>query len=110
MTRRDSIQRLLSIVFTLGLLAIHPVFAANDAPPISSAATTATCGATVEDNLAAARKALQSDDKAARAALACLLEATSALNDRLSNDEQGRPASGFLRFPTRTDVPSGASQ
>jgi hypothetical protein len=75
--------------FTLGLLFASPVLAASgDAQaPLGDNA----CGSTVEANLAAAQKALVSNDKAARAALACLMAATSALNERVRSLEQSRP-------------------
>jgi hypothetical protein len=57
------------------------------------------CGASVADNLAAAQKALQSNNGALRPALTCLIEATVALNDRVHNDEDGHPASGVLVLP-----------
>ncbi len=49
------------------------------------------CGTTVEDGLAFAQKALQSNNEDARAALGCLIVATSALNERVHSLEQSRP-------------------
>lgn len=108
MTRRDSIPHFLFLALALGLSAINPVLAANDAPPTAAIATAAVCAATTNDQLAAARKALQSDDRAARAALACLIDATSRLNDQLKNCQQGRSASGVWHVPTTTVVPGSA--
>jgi hypothetical protein len=68
----------------------------------------AGCGATIEDNLAAAQKAIQSDDKATRAALACLIEATAALNRQVQNLAQSRSPAGALRVPTMTFPPTPA--
>jgi hypothetical protein len=75
--------------FALGLLFASPVLAASgDAQaPLGDNA----CGSTVEANLAAARKALQSDDKTTRATLGCLIAATNALNERVRSLEQSRP-------------------
>jgi hypothetical protein len=95
------------VVFTLGLLANSPAIAASSdaqATPGDSA-----CGTTVEANLAAARKALQSNDRTTRAALACLIAATTSLNEHLRNLDQGRLASGELRAP-ETDLPLAASR
>ena len=84
------------------------------APPSSRAETTLpinsqSCGATVEDNLAAAKQAISSNDTAMHAALACLIEATIALNRRVHNDEDGHPASGVLHLPM-LDVPPRPSK
>ena len=49
------------------------------------------CGTTVEDGLAFAQKALQSNNDDARVALGCLIAATSALNERVHSLEQSRP-------------------
>jgi predicted small secreted protein len=50
-----------------------------------------SCGTTVEDGLAFAQKALQSNNEDARAALGCLSAATNALNERVHSLEQSRP-------------------
>jgi hypothetical protein len=75
----------------IALLALAAVFscfsnpthaAANDISSesqLAQGASAASCGTTVEANLTVARKALQSNDKATRAALACLIEAVSTL-------------------------------
>lgn len=98
MSRRDSIQRLLSVAFTLGLLASHPVFAANDAAPTSSPATSASCGTTTAEQIAAARKALAaSDARSERAALACLIEAVSAIDAK--SPIASRPGGNVLAVP-----------
>jgi hypothetical protein len=72
-----------------------------------AAATSATsqgCGTTVEDNLAAARQALQSSNGNQRAALACLIEATAGLNVKLHEYETGK--SGAQEWhPPITDFP-----
>lgn len=75
---------------------------ADRAAPIERA-----CGATVKDNLAAAQKALGAGN-ADRAALACLIDATAALNERLQNLDQGRSASGELRAPSIDFPPATA--
>jgi hypothetical protein len=78
------------------------------APPSSRAQTSTNsqaCGATVAENLTAAQKALQSNDATARVALVCLIEATSTLNKRVTNDEDGHPQSGTLHMPMRDIVP-----
>jgi hypothetical protein len=49
------------------------------------------CGTTVEDGLAFAQKALQSNNDDARVALGCLIAATSALNERVHSLEHSRP-------------------
>ena len=64
-------------------------------PPTNSR----SCGTTIEDNLAAAKQAISSGDTAMHTALACLIEATTDLNARVQNDEDGHPASGVLRLP-----------
>jgi uncharacterized membrane protein YccC len=108
MARRNPILKLLSIAFALGLLASHSVFAANDAAPATSAATTATCRATVDEQIAAARKALQSNDPTARAALACLIETTTALNKRLQGLESAGARPVMFSVPVlNVPVPPG---
>ena len=97
--RRRSLSFLISI--GLALLVAQPSARAEAKRSINLQ----TCGTTIEENLTAARKALQSDDKATRAALACLIEATSTLDEKLRNDEQGQQQSGMLRFPSRSDGP-----
>ncbi len=74
---------------------------ANGAPSATPAATTSSCGKTVEDKLAAARRALQTNDTASQAALACLIEATASLNDRLRGYEADRSQFGLLHAPSR---------
>jgi len=74
------------------------------APPSSRAETqplsnSQSCGATTDESLAAAQKALQSKDKETRGALVCLLAATMALNKRVTDDEDGHPQSGILHLP-----------
>jgi hypothetical protein len=78
----------------------------NSSPPATPSQSPAGCGATIEDNLAAAQKAMQSDDKATRAALACLIEATAALNRQVQNLDQTRSPAGALRVPTMTFSPT----
>ena len=72
----------------LALVAIfscfsNPTFSiANDISSGSQPAQSASapsCGITVDDKLAAARKALQANDNATHTALACLIEAVSTL-------------------------------
>jgi hypothetical protein len=90
----------LFIALTILILCATPQCArAGEASPASP-----VCGKTVEDNLTAARQALQSSDKDSRAALACLIEATSALNDRLSAGGSGQARSGLAHMPV-LDVP-----
>lgn len=87
----------------------NPTFAAaNDIssgsqPEQSSSAP--SCGKTVDAKLAAARKALQANDNATRTALACLIAATSALNEEVHNNKIGKPTSGMLAAPVRVDAP-----
>jgi hypothetical protein len=68
-------------------------------------ASTPSCGTTVDAKLAAARKALQANDNATRAALACLIAATSALNEEVHNNKIGKQTSGMLAAPVRVDAP-----
>jgi hypothetical protein len=84
------------IPIALALLIAPSSSRAQTKQPINSP----TCGATVEENIVAAQKALQSNDAAARGALVCLLQATDALNDRLRDVEQGRSKRGTLTAPT----------
>jgi len=72
-----------------------PSSRAQAKPPASSE----NCGATLNENLAAAQKALQSDSKDTRGALVCLVAATIALNKRVSDDEDGHPQAGILHMP-----------
>jgi hypothetical protein len=97
--RRRSLSFLLLVVSAL--LIAPPSSRAQNKPPINSQA----CGATVEESLAVAQTALQSKDKDTREALVCLMEAMSALNKRVSNDEDGHPQSGTLHMPMRDIVP-----
>ena len=94
---------IIGLVLT-GLCAAMPATAENVRPETLSVAEkqsqdTAGCGATIDDNLAAARQSLGANDAASRAALACLIEATAALNARVRNFDEGRSASGKLRAP-----------
>jgi hypothetical protein len=89
------------LVFTLGLLANSPTAAASG----EVEATPEACGSTIEANLAAAQKSLQSNGKTTRTAVACLIEATTALNEKVHNDRIGQQASGMLSVPVRVDAP-----
>lgn len=71
----------------------------------AQSASAPSCGTTVDAKLAAARKALQANDNATRGALACLIAATSALNEEVHNNKIGRQASGMLSAPVRADAP-----
>ena len=81
-------KRRVLTIFAFGIFLFVQHQAEADQSPATPIAN--GCGATVEDNLAAAQKALQSNDKATRAALVCLLEATSTLNDRVHGCEESR--------------------
>ena len=94
------------IPFALALLTTSQTARAAATSPAPPSQSPAGCGATIEDNLAAAQKAMQSDDKATRAALACLIEATAALNRQVQNLDQGRSPAGALRVPTMTFPPA----
>ena len=95
--------RLIRLVVFALLFTLSPALAnaaqASGTTPAAQAESSAACGATVEDNLAAAQKALQSNDKAARAALACLIAATATLNEQVRNLDRGRSAAGKLAAP-----------
>jgi hypothetical protein len=97
--RRRSLSFLIPIA--LALLFAPSSSRAQAKQPINSP----TCGATVAENLVAAQKALQSDDKETRGALVCLMAATTSLDKRLSDDEAGHPASGTLHMPMRDITP-----
>jgi hypothetical protein len=99
--RRGSSSSFL-IPFALALLTTSQTAQAAATSPAPPSQSPAGCGATIEDNLAAAQKAIQSDDKATRAALACLIQATAALNRQVQNLDQGRSPAGALRAPTTT--------
>jgi hypothetical protein len=96
----------LLICFVLALLAAPPsTRAENASPPAAQTGSARGCGTTVEDKLAAARKALQSNDQDMRAALGCLIQATGILNDRLKSSEQrDSRQSGMMHMPV-LDVP-----
>jgi hypothetical protein len=82
--------------------------AAQSAPAQANLpASAGACGKTVEDKLAAAQAALQSNGAPSRAAFVCLMEATKVLNDRLQSCEQARP-NGGLRVQM-LDVPINPS-
>ena len=87
---------LIAFVFVVGAAA--PAWAESASPQSGN------CGATVEDNLAAARQALPSNDAALRASLACLIAATASLNDRLRALEAGGKPTGLLHVPSRDIV------
>jgi len=87
-----------ALLFTLSPALANAAQASGTTPAVQ-ADSAAACGATVEDNLAAAQKALQSNDNAARAALACLIAATATLNEHVRNLDQGRSATGRLAAP-----------
>jgi hypothetical protein len=90
------------LILIASALLIAPASSrAQTTPPTNSH----NCGATVEENLANAQKALQAKDKDTRETLVCLMEATIALNKRVSNDEAGHPQSGTLHMPMRDIMP-----
>jgi hypothetical protein len=103
--RRIALLALAAIVscFSNSTFATAKDISSGSQPPQSTSAP--SCGTTVDDKLAAARKALQANDNATRAALACLIAATSALNEEVHNDEKGKQASGMLAAPVRVDAP-----
>jgi hypothetical protein len=90
--RRRSLSFLLLIASAL--LIAPPSSRAQSKPPINSQ----NCGASVEENLTAAQKALQSNDATARVALVCVIEAENDLDKRLKAVES-RNASGALTAP-----------
>jgi len=90
--RRRSLSFL--ILIASALLVAPPSSRAQTAPPTNSQ----NCGTTVEENLAAAQKTLQSSDAATRAALGCLIEAENNLDKRLKAVES-RNTSGTLTAP-----------
>jgi hypothetical protein len=92
--RRRSLSFL--ILIAQALLIAPPSSRAQTAPPTNSQ----NCGATIEENLANAQRALQSNDAPPRVALVCLLQANVILNDRLHEVEQGRSKTGTLTAPT----------
>ncbi len=75
-------------------------------PPASQIENSGVCGKTVAENLTAARKALQSSDPTARAALACLIEATAALDARVAIADHTRAPSGLLHVPDMDHLPA----
>jgi hypothetical protein len=78
-------------------------FAATTQPICAAQADTpapAPCGKTVADNLAAAQKAIQSNNAAMHSALVCLIEATGTLNNQVQTITAGRDASGALNVPS----------
>jgi len=103
--RRIALLALATIVscFSNSTFSIANDISSGSQPAQSASAP--SCGTTVDDKLAAARKALQANDKATRAALACLIAATSALNEEVHNDEIGKQTSGMLAAPVRVDAP-----
>jgi hypothetical protein len=73
---------LLALAATVSCFSNSTYAAANDISSASQPAQSASapsCGTTVDEKLAAARKALQANDTATRTAIACLIEAVSAL-------------------------------
>jgi len=94
------------IPFALALLTTSQTVQATATSSATPGQSAAGCGATIEDNLAAAQKAMQSDDKATRAALTCLIEATAALNRQVQNLDQGRSPAGALHMPTLNFPPT----
>jgi hypothetical protein len=73
---------LLTLVAIVSCFSNSTFSTANDISAASQPAqgtSASSCGTTVDDKLAAARKALQTTDKDTRAALACLIEAVSTL-------------------------------
>lgn len=95
---------------------IPPAFAASSSATASSNASgqtasatnqpTARCGTSAADAVEQARLSLRSNDAGAeRAALTCLIEAVSALNEKSHSDE-AKQASGMLHAPVRADAPN----
>jgi aminoglycoside phosphotransferase family enzyme len=83
----------------LSVLLLSLAIAPARASETTQTGGTHACGKSIQENLAAARQALQSNDTATRAALVCIAEATAALNERVENLDQGRSATGELRAP-----------
>ena len=71
----------------------------SGASPTAQPAIASACGKNIDENIAAAQKALQSNDNASHIALTCLIDATIAINQRMHNDEDGHPVSGVLSLP-----------
>jgi hypothetical protein len=97
MTRRNFVLTFSFVAFAL-FPAGPSAFAADSASQVTQSPT--ACGATVQDDLAAARKALQTDDRATRVALVCLMEAISASTDKhCGHNLNAAPQSGMLHAP-----------
>ena len=94
-------RRYSSIIFlvALALLAVPQSAWTVGASPTTQADSARTCGATVEDKLAAARKALGTNSANPYTAVVCLTDALAALNEQLRNIGQERSLSGELRAP-----------
>jgi len=93
------------VLVALALLVTSQAVRAAGTPPATQIEGAASCGTTTAEQIAAARKALAATDaRSERAALACLIEATRSLDEKLDNYQQGRPAAGALHVP-QTDFP-----
>lgn len=90
------------VLVTLALLVTSQAVRAAGTSPATQIATAASCGTTTAEQIAAARKALAtSDARSERAALACLIEAVSALDGR--SPIASRPDGNVIAVPFARD-------
>jgi hypothetical protein len=101
-------MRSCAVVFFIALFfTTSPAWADSVAPP-AQGKSTPSCGTTIDDNLAAARRALHTNDGSANAALFCLIEATTALNEHVSALDEAR-SSPAVRHALDMNKPVAAS-
>jgi hypothetical protein len=88
------------------VLFMAPQFAraeTDSAPPAIQTASASTCGKTIDEKLAAAQKALQSNGADARAAVGCLIEATTAIKQTLHSCDADHSQYGLLHVTPRDE-------
>jgi hypothetical protein len=71
-------------------------------PTMQSDASVSTCGKTIDEKLAAAKR-LQPNDAATRAALACLIEATIAIKQTIRSCDAEHSQYGLLHVVPRDE-------
>ena len=99
------------LLIPLAILATSQAVRAAGTSPATQTATSASCGTTTAEQIAAARKALAaSDAKSERAALACLIGATAALNERVRALDAGRSPSDMLHVTPMAATPESAGR
>jgi hypothetical protein len=87
------------------VLIVVPQLARAEASAASATRnpSASACGKSIDDKLAAAQKALQGNDAAMHAALACLIEATIAIKQTIHSCDADHSKNGLLHVVPRDE-------